>query len=220
MYTKLRLILVVTIAGLMAGCANPIHSAWAYKPLQNAKSGAFLPATERLDYREFKSIGALADAETEMYREGYVMIGYVNMYSPQFEMIGRGGAKQWGAHIGARRALHTFGRGHFLASYWAKPKNLPLGAFYTDGLPEDARRTVNGLYGRKGAVLVEIVSEDSPAFYAGIRPGDLLLEMNGEFIDSAEQLGETLKSLRDQEATLTVWSMYDGPPRRITLGLR
>lgn len=220
MDTKLKLVIaLVAIAG-MTGCANPMHSAWAYKPLQDAKSDAFVPATKKLDYREFPSIDALAEAETQMYREGYVMIGYVNMYSPQFEVIGRGGAKKWGDHVGASRALHTFGRGHFLASYWAKPKNLPLGAFYTDELPEDAHHTVSGLYGRDGAVLVEIVSEGSPAFYAGIRPGDLLLEVNGEFIGSAEQLGETLKSLRGQKARLTVWSMYDGPPRRVTLALR
>lgn len=204
---------------LLAACANPIHSAWAYKPLQDAKSGAFEPAPKKLDYREFDTIGALADAEADMSRQGFVMIGYVNMYSPQFEMVGRGGAKKWGSSVGASHALHTFGRGHYLASYWARPKSLPLGAFYVDRMPDDARHALDSVFDGSTGVLVETVVTDSPAYFAGIRPGDLLIELNREKITSSGQLHGLLQGLRGQRAEMMIWSMNEGPPRRIGIAL-
>jgi len=68
-------------------------------------------------------------------------------------------------------------------------------------------------------VLVEIVVTDSPAYYAGIRPGDLLIELNQERIASSEQLSGLLPSLRGQSAEMMIWSMNEGPPRRIGIDL-
>ncbi len=214
---------LVSLAGLafvaVSGCANPMHSAWAYKPLHDAKSGAFITASDKLDYREFDSIDGLAAAEVEMHREGYVMIGYVNMLSPQLTFVGRGGAKKWGSSVGASRALHTFSRGHFLATYWAQPKNLPLGAFYSDEVPEDASAAVDQAFGHHSAVIVDVVAFESPAYFAGLRPGDLLIEVNDEPVTSSESLSAILRERSGQNASFTVWSMLEGNPRIVDIQL-
>ena len=204
---------------LATGCANPMHSAWAYKPLHDAKSGAFQPAPKKLDYREFSSINGLAEAESELHREGYVMIGYVNMLSPQLTMVGRGGAKKWGSSVGASHALHTFGGGHYLATYWAKPKHLPLGAFFSDDVPEDARDAVEMGFEHRAAVIVDVVAFDSPAYDAGMQPGDLIIEVNGETVSSSQDLNTWLTEHSGQKSTFTVWSMLEGGPRVIEVHL-
>jgi len=211
--------LIGLIVLIFAGCANPMHSAWAYKPLHNAKSAAFEPAPKKLNYREFDTVNALAVAEADMHRDGYVMIGYVNMLSPQPQFIGRGGAKKWGNSVGASHALHTFGRGHYLATYWAKPKNMPLGAFYVDDVPEEARNALQNAFDNTSGVLVEIVISDSPAFYAGIRPGDLLIAIDHQKITSSANMDVALQARKGQTVTLTVWSMFDGSPRNLEVEL-
>ena len=219
----MRKLLSVGILGLFVatfgGCANPMHSAWAYKPLQNAKSGAFETAPKKIDYREFDSIDGLAAAEVELQQEGYVMIGYVNMLSPQLEFIGRGGAKKWGSSIGASHALHTFRRGHYLATYWAKPKSLPFGAFYSDEVPEDAGLALERAFGDRSAVIVDIVVTDSPAFFAGIRPGDLLIAIDDQQVSSSENMSALLQERSGQISSFTVWSMLEGGPRLVDIKL-
>ncbi len=219
----MRISLSLALAGLfvstLSGCANPMHSAWAYKPLYDVKSGAFEPSPKKVDYREFDSIDGLAAAEIDLHREGYVMIGYVNMLSPQLTFVGRGGAKKWGSSVGASHALHAFGGGHYLATYWAKPKHLPLGAFYSDALPEDARLAVERVFDHSSAVIVDVVALESPAYEAGVQPGDLIIEVNNQTLTSSEDLSAILRELSGQQATLTVWSMLEGNPRTVSVQL-
>lgn len=219
----MRKLLSIGLAGLfvasVAGCANPMHSAWAYKPLQNAKSGAFETSPKKVDYREFDSIDGLAAAEVDLHREGYVMIGYVNMLSPQLTFVGRGGAKKWGSSVGASHALHTFGGGHYLATYWAKPKHLPLGAFYSDDVPDDARLAVERVFEQRAGVIVDVVALESPAYYAGMQPGDLIIEVNDQSVTSSEDLSAILRARSGEESTFTIWSMLEGTPRRISITL-
>lgn len=215
--------LIIALTGLaftaVSGCANPMHSAWAYKPLYDVKSGAFEISPKKVDYREFDSIDGLAASELDLHREGYVMIGYVNMLSPQLTFVGRGGAKKWGSSVGASHALHTFGGGHYLATYWAKPKYLPLGAFYSDDVPEGARVAVEQVFDDASAVIVDVVALDSPAYEAGMQPGDLIIEVNNQTVSSSEELSSILREQSGQQATLTVWSMLEGGPRAVSVQL-
>lgn len=213
MKKTLIIALAVFAFGSVSGCANPMHYAWAYKPLYDANSGAFAPSPQTVDYREFDTINGLAEAELTLHREGYVMIGYVNMLSPQLTFIGRGGARQWGNSVGASHALHTFGGGHYLATYWAKPKHLPLGAFYSDDVPQGALDAVATLFNHSSAVIIDVVVVDSPAFESGMQPGDLIIEVNGEPVVSSEALSATLQELSGQTAIFTIWSMLEGGPR-------
>ena len=211
--------IAVFCASLATGCANPMHSAWAYKPLYDVQSGAFENSPKKVDYREFDSIDGLAAAEVDLHRDGYVMIGYVNMLSPQPTFVGRGGAKKWGHSVGASHALHTFGGGHYLATYWAKPKHLPLGAFYSDQVPEDARNAVETVFNHREAVIIDVVAIDSPAYHAGMQPGDLIIQVNDEPVTSSQDLSTLLREHSGQKSTFTVWSMLEGGPRNVEVAL-
>jgi membrane-associated protease RseP (regulator of RpoE activity) len=202
-----------------AGCATSLHYGMAYVPLQDAKSAAFEPAPKKLDYRQLPDINAIAAAESDMHRDGYVMIGYVNMLSPQLSLIAGSGAQQMGKSVGASRILQAIARGHYLATYWARPKNIVLGAFFEDRLPDEARAAIKDVTQDDGGVLVHIVVKDSPAFVAGIRPGDLLIRMNNAPIESGDDLNEKLQTSRGKSATFLTWSMLEGGPRPVEVAL-
>lgn len=212
-----------SLAGLAlastAACANPMHSSWAYTPLQDGKSAAFQPAPKKVDYREFKTVDELAAAEDELSAEGLVMIGYVNMLSPQPKSIGRGGARKWGETVGASHALNTVSHGHWLATYWARPKHMPLGAFYTGDLPKGAAEALQGVFEQDSAVIVDFVTAGSPADRVGIQPGDLIVEVNQEPILTPEDMNARLRELAGQIVTLTVWPMLEGWPHYVDVEL-
>ena len=201
-----------------AACANPMHSSWAYTPLQDGRSAAF-EAAPKVDYREFKTVEDLAVAEDELSEQGLVMIGYVNMISPQPKSVGRGGARKWGDTVGASHVLNTFKRGHWLATYWAKPKHMPLGAFYTGDLPKGATEALEGVFEQGSAVIVDFVAEGSPADRAGIQPGDLLVEVNKVPILTPEDMNARLREFAGQSVILTVWPMLEGEPHYVEVEL-
>ncbi len=211
--------MTLLFTSITTGCANPMHSAWAYKPFYDVHNGAFEASPEKVDYREFDSIDGLAAAELDLYRQGYVMIGYVNMLSPQPTFVGRGGAKKWGSSIGASHALHSFGGGHYLATYWAKPKHLSLGAFFSDDVPEKARDAVETVFSNRAAVIIDIVVFDSPAYYAGMQPGDLIIQVNGEAATSSQDLSTLVRDQSGEVSTFTIWGMLEGGPRRVEVQL-
>ena len=203
----------------IAGCANPLHYGWAYVPLHDAKSEMFQAPAGDIEYRELKDMGTMIEAEREMYRKGYIMIGYSNMMSPQLEMIAPGAARAWGDKVGASAVLHTFGGGHYLATFWAKPKRFVFGAYYADDLPDDARAALKEALTFDHGVIVESVVEDSPAFDAGVRPGDLLISLNNERIANAAALDRILRAREGTKVTFVVWSMREGAPRHVQVAL-
>lgn len=209
-------LIAYSLAGLAlastAACANPMHSSWAYTSLQDGKSAAFEPAPKKVNYQELQTVDELAAAEDELTEQGLVMIGYVNMISPQPKSIGRGGAKKWGDTVGASHVLNTVRRGHWLATYWAKPKHMPLGAFFTGDLPKGASDALQGIFGQDGAVIVDFVAKGSPADEAGLMPGDLIVEVNEEPVLSPEDMNAKLRAYAGQSVVLTVWPMMEGAP--------
>lgn len=216
MWKKLS-VLVASLPLLgLAGCANPLHYSWAYTQLYNANSPAIQKSSGKPIYREFKTVQELADAEAGMYEQGYVMIGYVNMLSPQFDMIAKGGATKWGQEVGASTVLQNYGGGQFIATYWARPSSLPLGVFFSDKLPVEAQNLISSKLRSKGGVIAEIVAAGSLAESAGIAPGDLIVFANGQQIESSDQLNALIRESRGTSLTLTVWPMFDGQPVDIT----
>jgi len=217
---RLRHLVFLAVSILwVTGCANPLHYGWAYVPLHDPKSEVFQEPPGDIEYRELEDMKAMVEAEREMYRKGYVMIGYSNMMSPQLEMIAPGAARAWGDKVGASAVLHTFGGGHYLATFWAKPKRFVFGAYYADDLPNDARAALKEALTFDQGVIVESVVENSPAFDAGVRPGDLLISLNSERITNAATLDRILRAREGTKVTFVVWSMREGAPRHVQVAL-
>jgi membrane-associated protease RseP (regulator of RpoE activity) len=204
---------------LVTGCANPLHYGWAYVPLHDPKSEMFQEPQGDIEYRELQDMKAMVEAEREMYRKGYVMVGYSNMMSPQLEMIAASASRKWGTQVGASAVLHTFGRSHYLATFWAKPKRFVFGAYYANDLPQDARDALRQALTFEQGVIVESVVEGSPAFEAGVRPGDLLISLNNERIADAATLDRLLRAREGTNVTFVVWSMREGAPRHVQVAL-
>lgn len=57
----------------------------------------------------------------------------------------------------------------------------------------------------KGALVIQ-VDEDSPAFAAGLRDGDVILEINRQPVGSADELVALTHKIKDKDILLRVWS--------------
>jgi serine protease Do len=66
----------------------------------------------------------------------------------------------------------------------------------------------------EGAMVLHI-DDESPAFAAGLRPGDIMQEINREQVHTSQQAVDLSKKLRGQELLLRVWS--DGASRFMTV---
>jgi|GEM_PF-3291627 len=214
-------VVIMACAAWLAGCASyqSLHYNWAYTPLHDAQGADFIPPTGDPEYRELDTFEAMADAERDMYRKGYVMIGYSNMISPQLSSFGTSGAQALGKKYGASAVLTRIDGRHYLATLWARPKRFLFGAYFTDQLPDDARVALKEILHTEQAVIVQTVVEGTPAFAARIRPGDLLLSLNGEAIRDVHTLNGLLQQHAGSEVILVVWSMEDDPPRPVTVAL-
>ena len=216
-----RAIFVATVASVwMAGCASyeSLHYNWAYTSLHEVEDGPFQKSPREVEYRVLGGIEAMAAAEADMQRHGYVMIGYSHMLSPQIRSFADPGARALGRKHGASVVLSTYRGSHYLATLWARPKDFILGAFYTDDLPSEARGALDEVLGRP-AVLVQTVVDGSPAFDARVRPGDLLISLDDQPIANAKALDELLRARAGTVVTFVLWSMEDGPPRKVPVKL-
>lgn len=210
----------ITVSLLLAsGCANPLHYGWAYVPLHDPNSAVFQLPQGEIEYRELKDVNEMVAAERDMYRKGYIMVGYSNMMSPQLEMIAPGAARNWAEKVGASAVLHRFGNSRYLATFWAKPKSYVFGAYFSEDMPAEARTALKETLNSAGGVVVVSVVEESPAFQDGIRPGDLLIYMNDTRIESAAALDKLLQAEAGHEVEFLIWSMEEGAPRRVSVAL-
>jgi serine protease Do len=70
-------------------------------------------------------------------------------------------------------------------------------------------------------VLLERVSEDGPAYRAGLQAGDVLLQLGDKKVDSASRLSRVLDRFDpDDEVTAVVWRKGEEKKFQVTLGKR
>jgi len=215
-------VVMTVIAAVQAGCASyqSLHYNWAYTQLHDATSGDFRPRKGDPEYRRLDSYAAMAEAERDMYRNGYVMIGYSNMISPQLQSFGDSGAQALGDRYGASVVLNYFSPPYYLATLWAQPGQFLFGAYFTSELPEEARKALDLALKTEHAVIIQAVVPDSPAFAAGIRPGDLVFRLNGEAVTDSAAMSSLLQRNVGHDVELGVWSMEEGLPRFVTVALK
>jgi serine protease Do len=92
-------------------------------------------------------------------------------------------------------------------SHAAKDEGTLNGVTVAD-LDARARREMEVPANLKG-VLVTEVEPDSPAFEAGLRPGDVILEINRQPVKSAEEAVRMTEDAKDKTTLLRVWNKGD-----------
>lgn len=74
------------------------------------------------------------------------------------------------------------------AVYFVKNKSQPRYGLQLSSLPQEIRSSL----GRNTGALVDVVIEESPAFYANVMRGDVVIAVDGREVRSAEHAGELL----------------------------
>ena len=83
------------------------------------------------------------------------------------------------------------------ASFWAKKKSSPklLGVYAYPLSAEDSRKV-----GRNTGAMVHVVIKNSPAFFANVLPGDVIIEINDLPVDDVEGLSNACETIgQDQK---------------------
>ena len=202
-------IVLLSCALLLQGCvSNPLHYYWSYVPLHNPQDDMFIQTHGKVQYLE---VDDMEKTSAEMHTKGYIMVGYCYMDSPQFNFAGINASKQWGEKVGAETVALKYGKGIFLATYWSKPKTFIFGAYYQD-IPRNTMQ--NG-------VIVTSIVDQSPAYHAAIKPGDILLYIKGEPIRNAHMLNTMLDELSGKEVEIIILPQGHTIPMivRTTLGV-
>lgn len=185
-------IVLVSCLLLLQGCvSHPLHYYWSYVPLHNPQDDMFIQPDGKIEYLK---VDNMEKTSAEMHTKGYIMVGYCYMDSPQFTFSGINASKQWGKKVGAETVALKYGKGIYLATYWSKPKTFILGAFY-----QDISRS-----SKHNGVIVTGIVDQSPAYRAAIKPGDILLYIKGEPIKNAHMLNAMLDEFNGQEVEIIV----------------
>ena len=96
------------------------------------------------------------------------------------------------------------------AIFWRKIKPPILGLRGIN-LPDEIRTSLQ----RNTGVLVQIVIDDSPAFRANILPGDIITEINGNAINSQQDLSAKLPQFSGKKCDILI--LRDGKPITISV---
>jgi hypothetical protein len=94
----------------------------------------------------------------------------------------------------------------YIATFWKKirPGDMILGAF-TDPLPRDLWPVI----GTRSARVVNAVIGDTPAYYAELWEGDILVAINGDKIQGKKGLEQSLDRYAGQKVILTIFRDND-----------
>lgn len=87
----------------------------------------------------------------------------------------------------------------YLAGYFVKRKPLSLGINYTD-IPIEIRKTVK----RNRGIFITMVFNDSPAFYADLFSGDIIIAISGVEINNKEHFSDLLENHKGLETEFQI----------------
>jgi serine protease Do len=109
-----------------------------------------------------------------------------------------------------------FAQGGAVSPRDAKSGRDGLDGVVVDELTRDARRQA-GIPNRVDGALVTRVEEGSNAYEAGLREGDVIVELNHRPVRDADALVEASNRAREDKILLRVWSQRNGTPGLIYL---
>jgi len=94
---------------------------------------------------------------------------------------------------------YTVQRYDFLATYWAKIRVVHFGAFYVN-LPPAMSQQLQ----RNTGVVIDLLIKGSPAFYANVLVGDVVIKVNEEGVTDVQGFQNILMRNAGNQVTLTI----------------
>lgn len=106
---------------------------------------------------------------------------------------------------------YSINRSDYYAVYLAKTKPR-FGAYFND-LSDQQRQAI----GSNSGVVVTMIVNESPAFYANIFPGDIILKINNHGVADAQAFISELQQFGGQRVQLTIWRNGKPMQKDVTL---
>ena len=100
-----------------------------------------------------------------------------------------------------------------LASFWVKRNWKPTVGVQVDAISNENSRKV----GRNTGVIVQVVTRNSPAFFANVLVGDVIIEINNRSVDDLESFSNAAKSIDKGQKKYTCVVVRNG--QELTLEL-
>ncbi|HEY3271157.1 MAG TPA: PDZ domain-containing protein [Geothrix sp.] len=94
---------------------------------------------------------------------------------------------------------YTVQRYDYLATYWAKIRNVRFGAFYLNLTPELSRQ-----FQRNTGVVIDLLMKGTPAFYANVLVGDVIIKADDESVTDVQSFTRFLARNPGKRVTLTI----------------
>ncbi len=208
MKTRHLALALIALSTALFGCPTPY--AMSYRAVVDPDS----PTLAREEGIEHRWVDDMNAASAEMYRAGYVMVGYSDMIGTHISPIAPPAAKNWGRTLEASKVLQYQHGQRYLATYWRPAKGFVLGAYYDDP-PEKTRSAI----GTDAGVMVQEVVQQSPAAAAFLSPGDLLLRLDDDVIAGAHWLDAELGRRAGKRVVFTVWPIRGDGLKQVAVEL-
>ena len=103
-----------------------------------------------------------------------------------------------------------------VAVYFVQSTKKPRFGVHLSDLSPDARVEL----GRNTGALIDVVIEDTPAFYSNVMPGDVLVSLDGEQIKNAKHAIELLGHVPESQVSSEFVVVRKGNEKRINVVLR
>jgi membrane-associated protease RseP (regulator of RpoE activity) len=211
-----------------ASCSN--NYANSYQPLFLLPSQEIQPIPYSGMIHVFQSYGNFEEDKRRMFEEGYILIGWSSFTSPR-EQERYEDAEELAQKIGAAiiildsryqgtsveavplfihpRPYYTpyvdympYYENHYsqTALFFAPLARQGFGANFSELSPTQ-KQTISS---NKG-VMIASIRKESPAYHADFLPGDILLSLNQNPIESLDKLNQLLIEKRGQPLNFTLW---------------
>jgi len=199
--------LVLVLAILASGCTGmqTTYFRESYQQLAKADDPFLLPHSGQPG---FSQVDDMAERARAMHAEGFVMQGYSQFVSPLLTTLAESYSTKWGVEVGAAHVvLETPRPGasnlhSYLVTYWGRydAQAFGIGVAWQD-LPEDLLKRIGE---DKNLVMVLQVVPGTPAAAAGLRVGDVVVEVDGEYVQNTTRLTQKINEAQGKEVVLGV----------------
>jgi hypothetical protein len=211
---KLRRLLALALAVLALPACTTMQTTYfrgSYQELAKADDPMLLPYAGQPGFSQADDMAAKARA---MHAEGYVMLGYSQFISPLLTTLAESYSTKWGEEVGAAHVvLETPRPGasnlhYYLVTYWRRldPAGFSLGVSYQD-LPAELLKRIGESH---NLLIVMQVVPGTPAAAAGLRADDVIVEMDGEYVENVKTLTQRIAGKRGKEVLFGISRKGEG----------